>query len=102
MGRRETGHMGDAETLSDTEVLYRLRMEYLQALQLADFKHIDTVIAPQFWQRFGKHYEEYKKAWKHSRVLRAPVLLMLNPSHEKKMESDWMDQVLRGEIEMWV
>ena len=94
--------MGEPDNLSDAELLYRLRMEYLQALQLEDFAHIDTAIAPQFWQRFNKYYEEYKKAWKNSRVLTSPVILVLNPAHEKRMESDWMDRVLRGEIEFWL
>ena len=89
------------DSLSDTELLYRLRMEYLQALQLEDFVHIDTVIAPQFWQRFHKYYEEYKGTWKNSKILSAPVILVLNPAHEKRMESEWMDRVLRGEIELW-
>jgi hypothetical protein len=94
--------MGEVDNLSDTELLYRLRMEYLQALHLEDFSHIHKVIAPQFWQRFSKYYEEYKKTWKNTRVPSSPVLLMLDPSQEKRMESQWMDHVLRGEIEIWL
>jgi hypothetical protein len=89
--------MGEMENVSDMELLYRLRMEYLQALQLEDFNRIDTIITPQFWERFKGYYEEYKKSWKNPGLLH-----MVNPSHEKRMDLDWMDHVLRGELEIWL
>jgi hypothetical protein len=92
--------MSELDTLSDNDLFYRLSMEYLQALQLKDFTHIDLVIAPHFWLRFKRYYEEYKGTWKNSRSIAAPVLLVLDPGQEKRMELDWMDQVLRGEIEL--
>jgi hypothetical protein len=51
--------MEGTENLSDVEYLHKLRIDYLQAIQLEDHGRINAVIVPQFLERFGKHFEEY-------------------------------------------
>lgn len=91
--------MGDFDSLSDGELLYRLRLEYANALKLGDFEEISSVILPGFWERFGRHYEEFEKSWK-AVPFGTPVHLVLDPTDDKTLQIDWMDHVLQGRIEI--
>lgn len=91
--------MGDFDGLSDSELLFRLRLEYANALKLGDLEEISGVILPGFWERFGGYYEAFQRSWKavpHG----TPVHVLLDPTDEKTLQIDWMDQVLQGRIEL--
>ena len=64
--------MDAPEQESDLEVLMRLRMEYLKALQTEDYGRINTVIVPQFLKVFGRYYDSYARDWKNLSLLRLP------------------------------
>jgi hypothetical protein len=91
--------MDEFNSLSDGELLYRLRLEYTNALKLGDFEEINGVILPGFWDRFGRYYEEFENSWK-AAPLGTPVHLFLDPADDKTLQIDWMDQVLQGRIEL--
>lgn len=91
--------MDEFDSLSDGELLFRLRLEYTSALKLGDFEEINSVILPGFWDRFGRYYSDFERSWKG--VPRGtPVHLVLNPTDDKTLQIDWMDQVLQGRIEL--
>lgn len=92
--------MDEFEHLTDLEVLNRLRLEYLQALQTQDFSRIKNVVEPRFWARFARHYEQFGKGWKSIASGNTPTFVVLNPSRQHEMDLDWMDQVLKGQIEI--
>jgi hypothetical protein len=94
--------MDDYSSLGDGELLMRLRSEYLQALQLNDFVHISGIIEPRFRERFGKYYEQYTRSWRGITSGEARVQVVMDPGQWKRMERDWMDRVLRGEIELGI
>lgn len=91
--------MDEFDALSDGELLFRLRLEYANALKLGDFEEINKVIMPGFWDRFGRYYREFEKSWKEA-PRGTPVHLTLNQGDEKTLQIDWMDQVLQGRIEL--
>ena len=91
--------MAVPEDLSDAELLHKLRIEYLQSLQLLDFTRISTVIIPQFWQRFSKHYEEYAGSWRNLALSRLPVRVVIDPKKQRELELDWTERVLKGQID---
>lgn len=92
--------MGSPNDLSDAEYLYKLRIEYLQAIQLEDYVSISNVIVPQFWERFGKYYEEYAGSWKNLTLSRLPIQVIIDPGKEREKELDWAEHVLRGQIDL--
>jgi hypothetical protein len=92
--------MENNEGSSDLEFLYKLRIEYLQAIQLEDYVRINSVIVPQFLERFGKHYDEYGKGWKHLSLSRLPIQVVIDPGQQKEKELDWAENVLRGQIDL--
>jgi len=91
--------MDGIEKLSDPELLYKLRMDYLRALQTEDYTLINNVIIPQFWERFSKYYGEYERSWKNSSVSRLPISVVIDPMQNRQAELDWMEQVLKGQLE---
>ncbi len=53
--------MNEPEKLSDTELLYMLRMDYFEAIRSEDYYRIQATIVPTFRKRFAKYYNEYEK-----------------------------------------
>jgi hypothetical protein len=92
--------MENSKDLSDAEYLYKLRIEYLQAIQLEDYLRISSVIVPQFWERFGKYYEKYAGSWKSLSLSRLPVQVIIDPGKEREKELDWAEHVLKGQIDL--
>jgi len=88
------------ENVSDAEVLMRLRVEYLQALQSEDYGRINTVIVPRFLKIFGSHYDSYAQDWKNVSLLRLPVRVVIDPAQQLSQQLDWADQVLKGKIDL--
>jgi hypothetical protein len=86
--------------LSDVEYLYKLRVDYVQALQLEDYVRIERVIVPEFWERFSKYYEEFAKTWKEVSLLRLPIQVVIDPAKERQTELDWAEHVLKGQIDL--
>jgi len=96
---REDG-LDAPEQESDLEVLMRLRMEYLKALQTEDYGQINTVIVPQFLKVFGRYYDSYARDWKNLSLLRLPVQVVIDPGQQLSQQLDWADQVLKGKIDL--
>jgi hypothetical protein len=96
---REAG-MDAPEQASDLEVLMKLRMEYLQALQIEDYGRINTVIVPKFLKLFGRYYDSYAQDWKNVSLLRLPVQVVIDPGQQLSQQLDWADQVLKGKIDL--
>jgi hypothetical protein len=94
MAREEHEH-----EMSDQELLARLSDEYEQALLEDDRMRIENQIAPRFWQRFGRYFHAYAVAWKDPHPT-TPVTRHLSDSALGEVEMEWMDQVLRGEIDL--
>ncbi len=92
--------MDAPEHIEEAELLKRFRVDYLQALELEDYMRINTVIVPQFWEHFAKYYQEYEKGWKDLSVSRLPVRLAIDPQERRQAELGWIDQVLRGQIDL--
>jgi hypothetical protein len=85
--------------LSDPEFLYKLRLDYLRAMQTGDYTLINSVIIPQFRERFSKYYGEYEKSWKNPSVSRLPISVVIDPMQNRQAELDWMELVLKGQLE---
>ena len=94
--------MDAPEQASDAEVLMRLRVEYLQALQTEDYRRINTVIVPRFLKLFGSHYDSYARDWKNVSLLRLPVRVVIDPGQQLSQQLDWAEQVLKGKIDLVV
>jgi hypothetical protein len=94
--------MEDIERLPDGEYLYKLRIDYLHAVQLEDYGRINSVILPRFWERFGKYYEEYAKTWKNLSLSRLPIQVVIDPNQQREKQMDWVEHVLKGQIELIV
>ena len=92
--------MDAPEQASDLEVLTKLRMEYLQALQIEDYGRINTVIVPRFLKLFGRYYDSYARDWKNLSLLRLPVQVVIDPGQQLSQQVDWADQVLKGKIDL--
>jgi hypothetical protein len=92
--------MDELAGLSDAEYLYKLRVDYIQALQLEDYSRIERVIVPEFWERFSKYYEEFARTWKEVSLLRLPIQVVIDPAKERQTELDWAEHVLKGQIEI--
>ena len=91
--------MEGSNDMSDAEYLYKMRIEYLKAIQLEDYSRISSVIVPQFWERFGKYYEEYARSWKSVSFSRLPIQVIIDPGKEREKELDWAEHVLKGQID---
>lgn len=95
-------HMGydlpDSE-LSNDELIGRLGDEYEIALRAGDHDRIENDIAPRFWSRFASYFNEYGREWKSPDPAREADYL-LDEHSMGKVEMEWMDQVLKGEIEV--
>ena len=87
--------MDDSEDLSDQDLLNRLRLDYMQALEAEDYVLINDVIIPKFRGRFGKYYGEYEKSWKNPSVSRLPVSVVIDPRQNKEAELIWIEHVLK-------
>jgi hypothetical protein len=92
--------MDASEHIEEAELLKRLRIDYLQALETEDYMRIDNIIVPRFWEHFAKYYREYEKSWKDVSLSRLPVRLMVDPKEKQQAELGWIDQVLRGKIDL--
>jgi hypothetical protein len=92
--------MDEIIELPDSQYLYKLRLDYLQAVQQGDYRLIDAVIVPQFWERFGKYYDDFSKTWKEVTLSRLPVQVVIDPTQERRFELDWAESVLKGHIEI--
>ncbi len=92
--------MDAPEHTPDSDILLKLRMEYLQALQAEDYGRINRIIVPQFLKLFGRYYESYAASWKSPSVLRLPVQVVIDPAQQQSQQLDWADQVLKGQIEL--
>ncbi len=89
----------DSELTND-ELIGRLGDEYEKALRANDRDRIDNDIAPRFWARFGPYFNEYRAEWKSPDPETEADRYILDDRYLGKIEMDWMDQVLRGEIEI--
>ena len=92
--------MEGSNEMTDAEFLYRMRIEYLQAVQVEDYGRISGVIVPQFWDRFSKYYEEYARSWKNLASSRLPIQVIIDPGREREKELDWAEHVLKGQIDL--
>ncbi len=86
--------------IEEAELLRRFRSDYQQALELRDYLRINTVIVPGFWEHFAKYYHEYEKGWKDLSVSHLPVHLMVDPKERRQAELGWIEQVLKGQIDL--
>ena len=86
--------------LTDDELLGRLSAEYEKALLAHDRTRIKEPIAPRFWARFASFFNEYEVEWKSSDSLVEANRYMLDERYLGKVQMEWMDQVLKGEIEI--
>jgi hypothetical protein len=91
--------LADSE-LTDDEFMGRLSTEYEEALLTKDETRIEEEIAPRFWARFAPFFNEYEVEWKSPDPRLDADRYMLDEKHLGKVQMDWMDQVLRGEIEL--
>ena len=94
MSREEHEH-----AMPDEELLQRLSDEYQEAVVADDRMRIENQIAPRFWQRFGRYFHAYAAEWKDPHPT-TPVTRHLSESALGEVEMEWMEQVLRGEIEL--
>ena len=96
----EEAYVNEPEKLSDTELLYMLRMDYFEAIRSEDYYRIQATIVPTFRKRFAKYYNEYEKSWKNTSVPRLPVRVALNPTERQRAEIGWIERVLKGQIDL--
>lgn len=85
--------------MTDEELLRKLSDEYEEALSTDDKMRIENRIAPRFWQRFSHYFHTYAFEWKDPHPT-TPVTRHLDGAALGEVEMEWMEQVLRGEIEL--
>jgi hypothetical protein len=90
----------DDSKLTNDELIGRLGAEYEEALRSRDETSIEEEIAPRFWARFGSYFNEYDLEWKSPDPLAEADRYLLDERQLGKVQMDWMDQVLKGEIEI--
>jgi hypothetical protein len=90
----------DDEKLTNDELVGRLAAEYDRALREQDETRIAEEIAPRFWARFGPYFNEYEIEWNSPDPMEEADSYMLDEGNLGKVQMDWMDQVLKGEIEI--
>lgn len=92
------------EGMTNDELITELSQEYETALVNEDYEMIEDDIAPRFWARFAPYYNEYRTLWVNPEQKEHPDNVadryMLQERNMGKVQMDWMDQVLRGEIEI--
>ena len=93
MNREEHEH-----TMPEEELLQRLSDEYNEAFASGDNMRIENDIAPRFWQRFGRYFHAYAAEWRDPHPT-TPVTRHLADSALGEVEMEWMEQVLRDDIE---
>ena len=89
------------EQRSDDELITLLSDEYQTALSRGDRDRIDNEIAPRFWARFATRFDAYKVMWDDPEREAHPdheARYILDEAYLGKVQADWMDRVLRGEI----
>ncbi len=86
--------------LSNDELIGRLGDEYEKALRAGDRTRIEDDIAPRFWGRFAAYFNQYRMEWKSPDQRMEADTYMLDEHYLGKVQMDWMDQVLRGEIDI--
>ncbi len=94
MDREEHEH-----TMTDEELLQRLTDEYEEAAVAGDNMRIENSIAPRFWKRFGRYYGAYAAEWQNPHPT-TPVTRHMDDSRMGEVQTEWMEQVLRGDIEL--
>lgn len=110
MARRQRGRGRNNEQLltvrdedrSDDELLTLLREEYKVALLKGHRDRINNDIAPRFWARFANRFIAYKVLWDDPERDVHPdhePRYLLDASYLGKVQADWMDRVLKGDIE---
>ena len=90
------------EQRPDNQLLTLLSEEYQTALMRHDRDRIDNEIAPRFWARFANRFNAYKVMWDDPEREAHPdheARYLLDDSYLGKMQADWMDGVLKGDIE---
>ena len=92
--------MDEPENLSDAELLYLLRLDYVQAIRAEDYYRIQDTIIPRFRKRFSKYYNEYEKSWKDLSASRMPIHVIINPKDRQQAELGWIELVLTGQIDL--
>jgi hypothetical protein len=90
----------DDSELTNDDLIGRLGREYDEARRAHDETRIEEEIAPRFWARFGTFFNEYETEWKSSNLRMNADRYMLDERFLGKVQMDWMDQVLKGEIEI--
>lgn len=101
-GDEEYSDVSDEERSND-ELITLLSQHYEEALLQKDQDRIDNEIAPRFWARFAPYYNEYQALYKDPEQHAHPdheARYILDDSYLGKVQVDWMDQVLKGEIEL--
>ncbi|OPY67995.1 MAG: hypothetical protein A4E57_01983 [Syntrophorhabdaceae bacterium PtaU1.Bin034] len=90
----------DDSELTNDELVGRLGEEYEKALRAGDRDRIENDIAPRFWIRFAAYFNQYRAEWKGPSAMLEADRYMLDERYLGKVQMDWMDQVLKGEIEI--
>jgi hypothetical protein len=90
--------MDAPDQISDSELLFTLRVEYARALQQGDYARINRVIMPRFLERFERYYETYGQSWKDLSLSRPPVRIVIDPRQQEEIKMEWAGLVLSGEI----
>lgn len=86
--------------LTNDELIGRLGDAYERALRAGDRDRIENEIAPRFWGRFGPYFNQYRVEWKNPDPMIEADRYMLDERYLGKVQMEWMDQVLRGEIDI--
>lgn len=90
----------DDSELTNDDLIGRLGAEYDDALRARDETRIEEEIAPRFWARFGPFFNQYDIEWKSPNSQSEADRYLLDERFLGKVQVEWMDQVLRGEIEI--
>jgi hypothetical protein len=102
-GEEEYLALDDHKKTND-ELLTVLNEEYQDALEKHNHTKIEDQIAPRFWSRFAPYFSEYEALWQggeHTgRSGKEVDGFMFSREDLGKIQAEWMDQVLRGEIEL--
>ncbi len=86
--------------LTNDELIGRLGEEYERALLDGDRDRIENHIAPRFWARFAPYFNEYRVEYKSPKPDLDADAYILDERNLGKVQMDWMDQVLKGEIDI--
>ena len=95
----ETYELDDSKLTND-ELIGRLGEEYERALLDGDHERIENDISPRFWGRFATYFNQYRVEWKNPDPQGEVDEYSLDERSLGRVQAEWMDQVLRGEIEI--